>query len=149
MIIRCSFCNLCVPYFITTVIPRTFFCKTRRFLFMKLFFKVYLSLYLIFFIYFSPCHLHVQASTLPLTICIKCIICTNILCNSSWIFSPVFWSIILVRKIEWVYTWAIRPSLTRSKWKMDEICGLQFHLSYVDMPQFPSFFFKFLHAHTM
>ena len=99
MIIRCSFCNLCVPYFITTVIPRTFFCKTRRFLFMKLFFKVYLSLYLIFFIYFSPCHLHVQASTLPLTICIKCIICTNILCNSSWISSLVFSSIILVRLI--------------------------------------------------
>ena len=45
------------------------------------------------------CHRHVQASTLLLTICIKCIICTNILCNSSWIFSLVFSSIILVRLI--------------------------------------------------
>jgi hypothetical protein len=27
-------------------------------------------------------------------------------------------------------TWAIRPSLTWSKWNMDEICGLKFHLSY-------------------
>ena len=30
---------------------------------------------------------------------------------------------------------------------MDEICGLKFHLSYVDMPQ--EFFWKFLHALTM
>ena len=44
-------------------------------------------------------------------------------------------------------TWAIRPSLTRSKWNMDEICGLKFHLSYVDMPQ--DFFWKFLYALTM
>ena len=33
-------------------------------------------------------------------------------------------------------TWAILPSLTWSKWNMVEICGLKFHLSYVDMPQF-------------
>ena len=32
-------------------------------------------------------------------------------------------------------TWAIQPSLARSKWNMDEICGLKFQLSYVDMPQ--------------
>ena len=31
--------------------------------------------------------------------------------------------------------WAIRPSLARSKWNMDKICGLKFHFSYVDMPQ--------------
>ena len=43
--------------------------------------------------------------------------------------------------------WAIRPSLTPSKWNRDEICGLKFHLSYVDMPQ--ELFWKFLHAHTM
>ena len=30
---------------------------------------------------------------------------------------------------------------------MDEICGLKFQLSYVDMPQ--EFFWKFLHALTM
>jgi hypothetical protein len=41
----------------------------------------------------------------------------------------------------------IRPSLTQSKWNMDEMCGLKFHLSYVDMPQ--DFFRKFLIAHTM
>ena len=27
-------------------------------------------------------------------------------------------------------TWAIRLSLTQSKWNMNEICGLKFHLSY-------------------
>ena len=32
---------------------------------------------------------------------------------------------------------AIQPSLSRSKWNMDEICGLMFYLlSYVDTPQF-------------
>ena len=30
---------------------------------------------------------------------------------------------------------------------MDEICGLKFHLSYVDISQ--EFFWKFLHMHTM
>ena len=43
--------------------------------------------------------------------------------------------------------WAIRPSLAWSKWNMEEICGLKFQLSYVDMPQ--NFLWKFLHAHTM
>ena len=42
-------------------------------------------------------------------------------------------------------TWTMRPSLTRSKWNMDENCSLKFHLSYVDMPQDCSW--KFLHAH--
>ena len=33
-------------------------------------------------------------------------------------------------------TLAIQPSLTWSKWNMHEICGLTFHSSYVDTPQF-------------
>ena len=40
--------------------------------------------------------------------------------------------------------WAIRPLLTRSKWNMDEICGLICHSSCVDMPQ--HFFWKLLHG---
>ena len=48
---------------------------------------------------------------------------------------PVFWSRELSFKSLTPNTWAMWPSLTWSKWNMDEICGLKFYLSYVDMPQ--------------
>ena len=45
-------------------------------------------------------------------------------------YDPNVWSFCLTPNM-----WAIRPSLTQSKWNMEEICGLKLHFSYLDMPQ--------------